>query len=57
MSPDDPPARIPVGLEREPVESPCPGCGAYFFDLHADGCAFEEPVEGAWTHWERDDND
>jgi hypothetical protein len=34
-------ARIAVGEEVPPVESPCPGCGAYYFALHAVGCEFE----------------
>jgi rRNA maturation endonuclease Nob1 len=34
-------------MERDPEESPCPGCGVYYFDLHQPGCEFEEcPVCG-----------
>jgi hypothetical protein len=40
-------ARRRIGEERDPVESPCPGCGAYFFDVHVMGCEEEEcPVCG-----------
>jgi hypothetical protein len=35
-------ARLRVGEERPPVESPCPGCGAYYFALHATGCEDEQ---------------
>jgi hypothetical protein len=35
-------ARVRVGEERPPCESPCPGCGAYYFDVHASGCEFEQ---------------
>jgi hypothetical protein len=34
-------ARLRVGEEKPPGESPCPGCGAYYFDLHATGCEYE----------------
>jgi hypothetical protein len=34
--------RIPFGEERHPEESPCPGCGVYYFDYHAPGCPVEE---------------
>jgi hypothetical protein len=53
---DDRP-RVRVGLEREPVESPCPGCGAYYFDFHEIACEYEERPHGESTHWELDDND
>lgn len=51
---DDDRARVRVGLERDPVESPCPGCGAYYFDLHAIGCELEERTE---RPWQLDDDD
>jgi hypothetical protein len=35
-------ARVRVGEEKPPCESPCPGCGAYYFDVHAPGCEFEQ---------------
>jgi hypothetical protein len=35
-------ARLRVGEERPPCESPCPGCRAYYFTLHAVGCEFEQ---------------
>jgi len=34
-------ARLRVGEEMPPAESPCPGCGAYYFTLHAAGCEDE----------------
>jgi hypothetical protein len=34
--------RVRVGEERARVESPCPGCGAYYFQLHTSGCEMEE---------------
>jgi hypothetical protein len=34
-------ARVRVGEEKPPGESPCPGCGAYYFDLHGAGCEYE----------------
>ncbi len=34
--------RIPFGEERHREESPCPGCGVYYFDFHEAGCPFEE---------------
>jgi hypothetical protein len=34
--------RIAFGAERAREDSPCPECGAYYFALHADGCAIEE---------------
>jgi hypothetical protein len=34
--------RLRVGEEKPPCESPCPGCGAYYFALHATGCDFEQ---------------
>ncbi len=47
MNTEQPKERVPFGLEREPEESPCPGCGVYFFELHQPGCEFEEcPVCG-----------
>jgi hypothetical protein len=40
---DEPPhARVLVGQETPPCESPCPGCGAYFFAPHDDGCGYEQ---------------
>jgi hypothetical protein len=41
-SSSDPPKRLAVGEEHDPVESPCPGCGAYYFAEHLDGCEYEE---------------
>jgi hypothetical protein len=35
-------ARIRLGEEKPAGESPCPGCGAYYFDLHGSGCEFEQ---------------
>ncbi|MGZ3451712.1 MAG: hypothetical protein ACXVEF_19030 [Polyangiales bacterium] len=35
-------ARIPFGEERDREESPCPECGAYYFELHEWGCRIEE---------------
>jgi hypothetical protein len=34
-------ARVRVGEEKPPGESPCPGCGAYYFAFHAAGCEYE----------------
>jgi hypothetical protein len=34
--------RLRVGEETPKCESPCPGCGAYYFALHAWGCAYEQ---------------
>jgi hypothetical protein len=34
--------RLRVGEEAPPCESPCPGCGAYYFALHEDGCEYEQ---------------
>jgi hypothetical protein len=34
--------RLRVGEETPPCESPCPGCGAYYFAAHAQGCEFEQ---------------
>jgi hypothetical protein len=34
-------ARVRLGEEKPPGESPCPGCGAYYFDLHGAGCEHE----------------
>ena len=34
--------RVRLGEEREPEESPCPGCGAYYGALHEWGCDIEE---------------
>ncbi len=53
----DEPERVRVGLERDPVESPCPGCGAYYFDFHALGCDFEERADDARVPWDLDEND
>jgi hypothetical protein len=39
---DAPLRRIRVGEETPPCESPCPGCGAYYYDFHEDGCEYEE---------------
>jgi hypothetical protein len=35
-------ARVRLGEERAPGDSPCPGCRAYYFELHAVGCEYEE---------------
>ncbi len=35
-------ARIRLGEEHSPEESPCPACGAYYFDEHVPGCEIEE---------------
>jgi hypothetical protein len=35
-------ARVRLGEEKPPGESPCPGCGAYYFDLHGAGCEYEQ---------------
>lgn len=35
-------ARLRVGEEGPPGESPCPGCGAYYFTLHVTGCEDEQ---------------
>jgi hypothetical protein len=34
--------RLRVGEERPPSDSPCPGCGAYYFALHESGCEYEQ---------------
>jgi hypothetical protein len=34
--------RVPFGEEKQREESPCPGCGAYYFALHELGCDVEE---------------
>ena len=34
--------RFRVGEEKPPVESPCPECSAYYFELHATGCEYEQ---------------
>jgi hypothetical protein len=34
--------RLRLGEERTPGESPCPGCGTYYFHLHVLGCEMEE---------------
>jgi hypothetical protein len=34
--------RVPFGEEAHRDESPCAGCGAYYFALHALGCEMEE---------------
>jgi hypothetical protein len=39
---DDAGGRLRVGEETPPGESPCPGCGAYYFALHEPGCEFEQ---------------
>ncbi len=33
--------RLRVGEESPPGDSPCPGCGAYYFTLHTTGCEYE----------------
>jgi hypothetical protein len=38
----EPFARRRVGEEQPPCESPCPGCGAYYFGLHMTGCEQEQ---------------
>ncbi len=35
-------ARLRVGEERPPSDSPCLGCGAYYGALHASGCDYEQ---------------
>jgi hypothetical protein len=35
-------ARLRLGEEKPPGESPCPGCGAYYFGLHGAGCEYEQ---------------
>ena len=35
-------ARLRVGEERPPSDSPCPGCAAYYVALHATGCEYEQ---------------
>jgi hypothetical protein len=35
-------ARLRLGEEKPPGESPCPGCGAYYFALHETGCDCEQ---------------
>jgi len=35
-------ARLRLGEEEPPGESPCPGCGAYYFVLHEAGCDGEQ---------------
>jgi hypothetical protein len=34
--------RLRVGEETPPCESPCPGCGAYYFAVHEPGCEYEQ---------------
>jgi hypothetical protein len=34
--------RVLFGEERSREESPCPGCGTYYFAAHAWGCEVEE---------------
>lgn len=34
--------RIRFGGERHREDSPCPGCGTYYGELHRPGCDFEE---------------
>ena len=47
MTTEQLPERIPFGMERDAEESPCPGCGVYYFDHHQPGCEYEEcPVCG-----------
>jgi hypothetical protein len=41
----DEPRRIPFGEERHREESPCPGCGVYYFEFHLPGCPIEECAE------------
>jgi hypothetical protein len=35
-------ARLRVGEERPPSDSPCIGCGAYYGALHAGECDYEQ---------------
>lgn len=35
-------ARVRFGEERHVEDSPCVGCGTYYFDVHRSGCEFEE---------------
>jgi hypothetical protein len=39
---DDGSGRLRVGQETPPCESPCPGCGAYYWNFHGPGCEYEE---------------
>ncbi len=34
--------RLRLGEEEPPGESPCPGCGTYYFALHEIGCEYEQ---------------
>ncbi len=34
--------RVRFGGERHREDSPCPGCGTYYGDLHQPGCECEE---------------
>jgi hypothetical protein len=34
--------RLRVGQEKPPCDSPCPGCGAYYFAFHELGCEYEQ---------------
>ena len=34
--------RVRFGEEREREDSPCPGCGTYYGDVHDPGCDVEE---------------
>ena len=50
MAPDEGAAfgqkgRIVFGEETDVCESPCPGCGHYYFDYHAPGCEIEQCPE------------
>jgi hypothetical protein len=39
---EDTGVRLRVGEETPPCESPCPGCGAYYFAMHEEGCEYEQ---------------
>ena len=34
--------RVRFGYERDVADSPCVGCGRYYFDYHAPGCDWEQ---------------